>query len=184
MISTWTMSWSWVVITCGTPDEINKYHKNGLYNMKMHGQCFLQQSKLTSVNTEGRHKWFHLAQLQLETESLICAEHEQALDINVTKENMWNQGVSSMCRLYQKYDETIMHKASGCEILCGTKCLYRHDKIGIYLHWLILQDNWFIVCESWLHHHHSRQLRKLQYLQPKWWSLIWPILWSGMPNNK
>ena len=57
-----------------------------------------------------------------------------------------------MCRLWHKHDETIMHIVSGCEILCGTKYLYRHEEFYAYLHWLILWDSGFRVCESWLHH--------------------------------
>ena len=57
-----------------------------------------------------------------------------------------------MCRLYHKHYEMIMYIVSGCEMLCGTKYLYRHEKIGAYLHWLILRDNRFKVCVSWLHH--------------------------------
>ena len=45
-----------------------------------------------------------------------------------------------------------MHIVSGCEMLCGTKYLYRHNKIGAYIHLLILWYNGFRVCQSWLHH--------------------------------
>ena len=65
---------------------------------------------------------------------------------------MRNQGGSSMCRIFQKHDETIMHIVSGCEMLCGTEYLYRHEKIGAYLQWIIFLDNVFRVCKLWLHH--------------------------------
>ena len=65
---------------------------------------------------------------------------------------MCNQGGSSLCMFFHKYNETLMHIVSGYEMLCGMKYLYRHDKIGSYLHWLTLRDNIFRVCKSWLHH--------------------------------
>ena len=63
------------------------------------------------------------------------------------KAKIWKQGGSSLCRICQKHDEKIMHIVSGCEMLCGTKYLYRHEKIGAYLHWLIWWDNGFRLCK-------------------------------------
>ena len=61
---------------------------------------------------------------------MICVAQEQVVATNAMKEKMENQGGSSLCRLCQKHDEIIMHIVSGCEMLCGTKYLNRHDKIG------------------------------------------------------
>ena len=53
--------------------------------MKMHGKLFRQKDNLALVDIEGGHKWLHSAHLLFETESLICAAHEHALDTNVMK---------------------------------------------------------------------------------------------------
>ena len=74
---------------------------------------------------------------EFEMESLLCAAQEQSLATNVMKTKMWNQGGSSLCRLYQKHDETIMYIVSGCDMLCGMEYLYRNENIGAYLHCLI-----------------------------------------------
>ena len=146
------MSWARVVNKGGTTNEINEEHKRGLDSMTMNEKFFRQQTKLATVDTEGGRKWLNSAHLRFDTESLICAAQEHDLATNVTKENMWKQGASSLCRLCKNQDETLMNIVSGCEMLCGTKYLYRHEKIGAYLHWLILQDNGFRVCKSWSHH--------------------------------
>ena len=68
------------------------------------------------------------------------------------KAKLWKKGGSSLCRLCCKHDETVMHMVSGCEMLAGTKYLYRHDHLETYLHWLILKDREFLVYDSWLKH--------------------------------
>ena len=54
---------------------------------------------------------------------------------------MWKQGGSSLCRLYQKHDETIMYIVSGCDMLCGMEYLYKNENIGAYLYCLIYGIN-------------------------------------------
>ena len=102
--------------------------------MKMHGKLLSQQSKLVLVEIEGRHKWLHSAHLGFEMESLICVAQEQVVANNVMKAKMWKQGGSSLCRLFQKHDEIIMHIVIGCEMLCRMKELNRHDKTGTDIH--------------------------------------------------
>ena len=53
-----------------------------------------------------------------------------------------------MCK---EQDETVMHLASGCKMLCK-KYTRRHDNIGRYIHWNILRDLGVKVTESWLAH--------------------------------
>ena len=84
--------WSQVVNKGYTTNYINKDHKRGLDNMKMHGQNFKQQSKLASVNIEGVNKWLHSSHLRFEMESLVFAEQEQALATNVIKAKISSQG--------------------------------------------------------------------------------------------
>ena len=61
------MSWARVLNKCGTTEDTNKEHKRVLYNMKMHGQFFQQQTKLALVDIEGIHKWLHAANIKVET---------------------------------------------------------------------------------------------------------------------
>ena len=56
----------------GTTNDINEEHKKGLNKIKTHGQLFLQQSKLSYLDIEVRHKWLYSAHLQFEMKSLIC----------------------------------------------------------------------------------------------------------------
>ena len=146
------MSWARVAGKGGSTKEINEEHKKGLEDMVMHGQFARQTAQLDAVDVEGGQRWLHTSHLRFETESLLCAAQEQALATNAMKAKVWKKGGSSLCRLCCKHDETVMHIVSGCEMLSGTKYLYRHDHLGTYLHWLILKDRGFLVCDSWLKH--------------------------------
>ena len=128
------MSWVRVAGKGGSTKDINKEHKKGLEEMVMHGQFFRQTAQLDAVDVEGGHRWLHTSHLQFETESLICAAQEQVLATNAMKAKVWKKGGTSLCRLCCKHDETVMPMVSGCEMLAGTKYLYRHDHLRTYLH--------------------------------------------------
>ena len=61
---------------------------------------------------EGRH-------LEKETEVMVCAAQEQALQVNSIKNHNDGQGVSAMSRLCGKSSETLIHLSSGCSVLAS-----------------------------------------------------------------
>ena len=144
----------------------------------MHGHFVRQNAQLDAVDVEGGQRWLHTSHLRFETESLLCAAQEQVLAMNVMKAKVWKKGGTSLFRLCCKHDKTVMHIVSGYEMLAGTKYLYRHDHLGTYLHWLILKDRGFMVCDSWLKHKPLPTVMKGQITV--YWYL--PILTDKMVN--
>ena len=61
---------------------------------------------------EGRH-------LEKETEVMVCAAKEQALQVNSIKNHNDGQDVSAMSRLCGKSSETLIHLSSGCSVLAS-----------------------------------------------------------------
>eukprot|EP00957_Ditylum_brightwellii_P163125 12421242-Ditylum_brightwellii.AAC.1 len=59
---------------------------------------------------------------------------------NFVHHEIYKQAVNLLCRLYRKHNKTIVHIASGCNMLCCFKYVERHDKVCKYLHWCVLQD--------------------------------------------
>ena len=104
--------------------DINKKHKKGFEYMVMHGQFVRQTAQLDAVDVEGGQRWLHTSHIRFETESLLCASQEQVLAMNVMKAKVWNKGGTSLCRLFCKHDETVMHIVSGYEMITETKYLY------------------------------------------------------------
>ena len=57
-----------------------------------------------------------------------------------------------MCRLCRTYPETVQHVISGCQCLASTKYTNRHNKVGTYVHWVILKKLGIKVCKDWFKH--------------------------------
>ena len=61
----------------GNVTTINEEHQNELLKINSHWQYFNEQKKIIDVDLSLSFKWLNQANLQLETESLICAAQEQ-----------------------------------------------------------------------------------------------------------
>eukprot|EP00957_Ditylum_brightwellii_P110235 8408074-Ditylum_brightwellii.AAC.1 len=71
------------------------------------------------------------------------------MSTNFICHEIYKQAVNLLCRLCDKYNETIPHIASGCNMLCGTKYVEHHNKVCKYLHWCVLQDKGRTVVPNW-----------------------------------
>ena len=131
------MSRTQVVNKGGTTNYINEDQKIGSENMKMYRQFSDNNPNQPDLILREDISGYIQQTYEFEMESLLCAAQEQSLATNVMKTKMWKQGGSSLCRLYQKHDVTIMYIVSGCDMLCGMEYLYRNENIGAYLHCLI-----------------------------------------------
>ena len=60
-------------------------------------------------------------QLKKETETIVCAAQEQALQVNLMKNHIDIHDVSPMPRLCGESSETVMHLSSGCPVLAKSK---------------------------------------------------------------
>ena len=95
--------------------------------------------------------WLTQCDLKIETESLVFAAQDQALNTNYYNFHILG-GPNSSCRLCDSDNETVAHLVSGCSALAGTSYKKCHDAVGHCLHWcLCCQFSFPVVREWWKH---------------------------------
>ena len=116
----------------------------------LHGQYpkLLEKPHFDIVTT---NKWLS-GNLKGETEGLLVADQDQALNTRDYQKVICGQKVESKCRMCSQYEETVDHILSGCEVLAKTEYISRHDKAAAYLHWNICQDHDIEVTDKWYEH--------------------------------
>ena len=96
----------------GTTDEIDKKHLTGLKEMKMHGDYFRQRDEAVNIDHDKSVQWLEQSHLRFETESLLCAAQEQALNTKYMTSKIWGSGNDTKCRLCKEQNETVHHIVS------------------------------------------------------------------------
>ena len=89
--------------------------------------------------------------MKAQTEGLIIAAHGQSLATRLYHHKIIKDGTSPLCRLCNRYDESIDHILSGCPELAKTEYINRHNNAAAYMHWKILKhynikandDKWY-----------------------------------------
>eukprot|EP00957_Ditylum_brightwellii_P054063 4095265-Ditylum_brightwellii.AAC.1 len=71
---------------------------------------------------------------------------------NFVHHKIYKQAVNLLCQHFRKHNKTTAHIASGCNMLCGTKYVERHNKVCKYPHWCVLQDEGRSVMPNWKQH--------------------------------
>ena len=117
--------------------------------MKLHGQ-FERETK--ELKTEESWNWIKNGDLKRETESLIMAAQEQALNTNAVKKNIYGIGDSDRCRRCGKEQETVTHIISACSMLAQKEYKRRHDKVCLNLHWNLCKKYEIAVNDKWYQH--------------------------------
>ena len=136
----------------GGVKEIEKEHLDELMKMKLHGQYFSEREKIPEINLSLSDQWLEQSHLRSETESLICAAQEQALNTRYIRSKIWGQTCTQVCRLCKEKPETVAHIVSGCKMLAANKYTFRHNQVATYIHWHALKDRGIDVPENWLSH--------------------------------
>lgn len=109
--------------------------KKRLENWKekpMHGQYARQVQDVTSKTT--RFSWLKNVNLKIETEALITAAQDQALNTKSHQARIMKISNDPMCRMCKNNEETVSHLLSGCSKLAGTDYTTRHNEVGKILH--------------------------------------------------
>ena len=133
-------------------DKTDQEHHRSLLEKPLHGNFFIRQAELPTLDKEQSRSWLAHAGLRRETESLLCAAQEQALPTMATRARIYGEDVSPMCRFCHNHQETVHHLVSGCTMLAGTKYKHRHDTIAKYIHWCLLKEHGAPHCPNWLQH--------------------------------
>ena len=117
----------------------------------LHGQYPQQVEQAT--NTEMAYKWLSCTGLKIETEALITAAQDQALNTKHHQAKILKLSDDSKCRMCREADETVSHIIAGCQKLAGTEYLRRHNSVAATLHHEICQHYRIPTAEQqpWLH---------------------------------
>ena len=79
-------------------------------------------------------QWMKYTGLKGETEGLITAAQDQALNTRYYSKHIIKQGSTDRCRMFHTQAETVEHIISGCQTLAADKYLNRHNQIAAQLH--------------------------------------------------
>ncbi|CAH3188416.1 unnamed protein product [Porites evermanni] len=119
-------------------------------NKALHGQYpkILEKPHVDTVTT---NKWLS-SNLKGETEGLLVAAQDQAINTRNYQKVICGQQVESKCRLCSQHEETVDHIVSGCEVLAKTEYISRHNNAAAYLHWSICKDHDIEITDKWYEH--------------------------------
>lgn len=104
------------------------------------------------MDKEASIAWLRSSDLKGETESLIVAAQDQALNTRHHQRNIIGLQVDSKCRMCNTKEETISHILSGCTTLAATEYIHRHNKVASYVHWSICKELGIDVSDKWYDH--------------------------------
>ena len=100
---------------------------------------FVRQSK--EVGSQDRWQQLRNGILKRETEGLICAAQEQAIQANLIKGKIDKRQEQTKCRMCSRADDAINHIVSECPKLAQKEYKRRHDWSGRRIHWEICGAN-------------------------------------------
>ncbi|KAL1457390.1 hypothetical protein WDU94_007628 [Cyamophila willieti] len=131
--------------------RIEELRMERLKGKPMHGQ-FMRHLDKNFVNKRSSVDWLNSAGLKGETESLLLAAQNQALNTRYRQRKINKQNVDSRCRLCNNAEEHISHIISGCTILAPTEYTIRHNRVASYIHWTICKSYGLNVNEKYYQH--------------------------------
>ena len=114
-------------------EDINKLVRDRWKEKAMHGKLpkYLEKDH---VDQEMSFQWMKYTGLKGETEGLITAAQDQALNIRYYSKHIIKQGSTDRCRMCHTQVETVEHIISGCQTLAAEKYLNRHNQVAAQLH--------------------------------------------------
>ncbi|XP_078357225.1 uncharacterized protein LOC144642106 [Oculina patagonica] len=117
----------------------------------LHGR-YPKRIKEADVDHHKTNQWLKSSGLKAETEGFIIAAQDQSLATRSYHARIIKDGTSPLCRMCNKYDETIDHIVSGCPELSKTEYTHRHDKAAAYIHWKVCHNYNIETSEKWYDH--------------------------------
>ena len=101
-------------------------------NKALHVQYPRNLEKL-HVDTVTTNKWLS-SNLKGETEGLLVAAQDQAINTRNYQKVICGQPVKSKCKMCSQREETVDHIVSGCEVLAKTEYISRHGRTTVLQH--------------------------------------------------
>ena len=102
----------------------------------IHGK-YLNRVKDADVDCHKTNWWLKSSGLKAETEGLITAAQDQSLATISYHARIIKDNTSPMCRMCNKYEETVDNIVSGYPKLAQTEYIHRYDKAAAYIHWKV-----------------------------------------------
>ena len=138
-------------LICQLKKSLENEKMSKIANKPLHGK-FFKHLEGAHINKELSVKWLTNGRLKGETESLLVAAQDQALNTRYHQRHILSQSVKSVCRLCLKAEEHISHIVAGCEVLAPVEYLQRHKKVAGYIHWRICKSLNLPVTEKYYMH--------------------------------
>ena len=80
------------------------------------------------------NQWLKSSGLKVKTEGLIIAAQDKSLATRSYHARIIKDNTNPMCRMCNKYEETVDHIASGCLNLTQIEYIHRHNKAAAYMY--------------------------------------------------
>ena len=162
-------------------DDFKKMVRDKWKEKAMHGK-FSNYLDKAHVHVELSFEWMKHTGLKGETEGLITATQDQALNTRYYSMHIIKHGTTDRCRMCHTQPETVEHIISGCQTLAADQYLYRHNQLAALLHLNICRDYGIKVeAECW-YQHKSEQVLENEKATIMWGSPI--ITDRYVPCNK
>ena len=120
-----------------------------LKSMKLHGQ--FENLQTSELKTKDSWNWLSKGDLKRETESLLMAAQEQALNTNSIKKSIYGISSTDKCRLCGSATESVTHIISQYSVL-AQEYKRRHDKVCLNIHWASCKKFGFEFSDQWYQH--------------------------------
>lgn len=135
--------------------------KNHWKSKAMHGQFVTEiLDNNAHIDKENTVKWLTRSDVKGETESLIIAAQDQAINTKYHSRRILGQNVDSKCRICRESEETIYHVMSACPVLAQREYISRHDRVAKALHHKICQNHNIEVTRKWYEHDPPQVINK------------------------
>ena len=94
------------------------------------------------VDVELSFEWMKHAGCKGESEGLITAAQDQALNTRYYSKHNIKQGTTDRCRMCHTQPETVEHIILGCQKLAADQYLNRHNQVAAQLHYGHMEALW------------------------------------------
>jgi hypothetical protein len=98
------------------------------YSKPLHGAWHSGVSKVAAMDKS--FQWMMRSNLKANTEALIMAAQEQALNTRAITAKIYHTNQDPRCRMCMTHNETVAHLVSGCSKLAGTAYMERHNNVA------------------------------------------------------
>ena len=147
-----TATWKAKQLKLKYKEDFRKMSRDKWQEKAMYGKCHNYLDK-DHVDVELSFKWIKPTGLKGETEGLITAAQDQALNTRYYSKHIINQGTTDRYRMCHTQPQTVEHIISGCQTLAADQYLNRNNQVAAQLHLDICRTYGIKVeAECWYQH--------------------------------